>query len=587
MIFTMDSLYYGHRNSHPPIKKWRQRVLVKYNCLDSMEKEFSEDNKPENPSDEQEKPKTLGSGFVTSILGEGGAAVVYEIWNPQFEIHRAVKLWRPIVSEKDFQRFETEIKITSKLDHPNIVEIHTVGEWNGLPYIEMERIDGLSLQQILRTHGSLPPVVAVAIMIFICRALNYAHQEEFSLYGRKRKGVIHCDIKPANIMITRNGVVKLMDFGIANPTNVSLHTAADRVTGSLQYMAPEQIRSKQVDARTDIYSIGVVLYEILSGTKAFPSKQLLEVIEKRKANDYVPLDQFCTNLPKRYYRMVATCMQPQPEDRYQQVQELQKELTAIFKSLSHSDPEAVLQQFLEGGTVPVHKIQISRQILIPAVAAIVPTFLLIITVVAAILKVKNSDEQTILAQKLVIETQNTIPPFIIAPPETVITTVTDTIIMHPKGSSKGSGNALPPIKKPVISRETELLNKLESLVNQGNLAQALKLFGQQTVNDGAFYSQYARCLYESSEWQKAYEMAERSVLVPSKRVSIEYRKGQQVQYKAKYFSYLFDKEQTNATARSAITAWWDVREYFDGTARATFAESEINRLSAFIGESGK
>jgi len=572
-------------------------MMGKLNCLEYMAKlHTTEERLTERPA-EEERPKTLGSGFVTSALGEGGAAIVYEIWNPKLEIHRAVKLWRPNVSEKDLQRFETEIKITSKLDHPNIVEIHSVGEWNGLPYIEMERIDGQSLQQILRSNGSLPPVVAIAIMIFICRALNYAHQEVFNLYGKKRKGVIHCDIKPANIMITRGGIVKLMDFGIANPTNVSLHTAADRVTGSLQYMAPEQIRSKQVDARTDIYSVGVVLYEMLSGTKAFPSKQLLDVIEKRKMNDYIPLNQFCINLPRRFYRMVATCMQLQPEERYQGVQEVIKDLTSVFRTLSHDDPQAVIQQFLEGGTVPTHKIQVSRQVLIPTLAGVVPTILLIITLIVVVLKTTSKKHDTSLppvAEAVVPIAQTevaveSVPPEMpppqpeaqeVAPPATAVITAEE-IAVPPVATP-----SITPVKK-AAPPPPDRLSYLESLVEQGNLGVAIKQFEKQTIPDGAYYSMYARCLYESGEWEKAYEMAEIADKTPSRKIAAPARKGQYTLYKAKYFSHLFDNQQTQSNARSAITAWWEVREFFDGSAKATFAESEINRLSAYIGESGE
>ena len=554
---------------------------------------------------EQETPKTLGSGFVTSVLGEGGAAVVYEIWNPKLEIHRAVKLWRPNVSEKDLQRFETEIKITSKLDHPNIVEIHTVGEWNGLPFIEMERVDGMSLQQILRTNGSLPPVVTVAIMIYICRALLYAHQEEFSLYGRKRKGVIHCDIKPANIMITRHGVVKLMDFGIANPTNVSLHTDPDKVTGSLQYMAPEQIRSKPLDARTDIYSLGVVLYEILSGTKAFPSKQLLDVIQKRKANDYVPLSQFCVNLPKKFYKMVATCMELQPEDRYQDVADLMKVLTSLFKRYSHEDPQLIIQQYVETGTVPQHKIHISRQMLMPIVAAVIPTVLLIITLVFMLTRGDKDDDTPVTAFKSTsveevvtmetsapeeaikdevseVQAEEQIEPAPEPEPKPAPITVVKTA---PRRRPARKAVAPRPKVVPVPTPAPDPLTELEALVESGNLSAALKKCNAKRINDGAYYSLYARCLYESGEWDKAYEMAEVATKVPSKRMSGRHRKGQYLLYKAKAHSVRYDRLQSREAAQTAISSWWEVREHFDGTAqsaKASFAESEINRISTAL-----
>lgn len=567
--------------------------------MPSMMSDFSNRKKGQ----EQETPKTLGSGFVTSVLGEGGAAVVYEIWNPKLEIHRAVKLWRPNVSEKDLQRFETEIKITSKLDHPNIVEIHTVGEWNGLPFIEMERIDGISLQQILRTNGSLPPVVAIAIMIFISRALIYAHQEEFSLYGRKRKGVIHCDIKPANIMITRHGVVKLMDFGIANPTNVSLHTDPDKVTGSLQYMAPEQIRSHQLDARTDIYSVGVVLYEMLSGTKAFPSKQLLDVIQKRKANDYVPLSQFCVNLPKKFYKLVTTCMELQPEERYQNVTDLMKMLTSLFKRYSHEDPQLIIQQYIETGTIPQHKIHISRQMLVPIIAAVIPSILLLITLAVLMSRTKWSKESQTATLPLKSgtvadrvdttvsssgdvrkEVSREEPQQLKKSPEPapieVVPPRPKRIARKKVGKKARTAKAI-----PVPSPPPDQLTILENLVESGNLNAALKRFKAQRINDGAYYSLYARCLYESGEWEKAFEMAEVATRVPSNRISGTKREGRYLLYKAKAHSVRYDRLQTREAAQKAIASWWEVRDHFDGTsesAKASFAESEINRLSTAL-----
>ncbi|MBN1306875.1 MAG: protein kinase [Chitinispirillaceae bacterium] len=553
-------------------------------------------------TEDKDKPKTLGSGFVTSVLGEGGAAIVYEIWNPKLEIHRAVKLWRPNLSEKDLQRFETEIKITSKLDHPNIVEIHTVGEWNGLPYIEMERIDGLSLQQTLKANGALPPAVAVAITIFICRALLYAHQEEFSLYGRKRKGVIHCDIKPANIMITRSGIVKLMDFGIANPTNVSLHTDPDKVTGSLQYMAPEQIRSHKVDPRTDIYAIGVVLYEMLSGTKAFPSRQLLEVIEKRKSNDHVPLNQFCINLPRRIYRLVATCMEVSPEDRYQNINELMKMLMTIYKKLSSEDPQTVIQRYVEAGTVPPRKIRISRQMMVPVVAGVIPTVVLIATVAFFITNTRRAvDNPPPAAPRHLKEAQTPGQQ-----PTQPSMTATASASATPPAAAASPAPAPPPPQRPQQRKNlsavptaasvrkksraasvADPLAVLEALVEKGNLSAALRRFEARTIDDGAYYSLYARCLYESGEWKKAYETAEISTRIPSGRMTERSRMGQFLLYKAKYLSALYDTSPSREAAQAAIDGWWKVREHFDGTsesAKATFAESEIGRISKILND---
>jgi hypothetical protein len=120
------------------------------------------------------KPLPLGSGTINSILGIGGMSNVYEIWNAHLEVKRAVKLLHPNYTTDSKQRFETEIKITAKLDHPNIVEIHAVGEWNGLPFIEMEKIDGVTLEKLITDRGGLPMEVCTSIGLLVGRALRYA-----------------------------------------------------------------------------------------------------------------------------------------------------------------------------------------------------------------------------------------------------------------------------------------------------------------------------------------------------------------------------------------------------------------------------
>ena len=159
----------------------------------------------------------LGSGKIECILGTGGMARVYKIWNEELEVHRAVKILLPNSRKELIKRFETEVKITAKLHHPNIIEIYSVGKWNGLPYIEMEIVDGMTLETLISRYGKLPPEVCCGIGIQVADALTYAHNQEFFLYGKTYKGVIHRDLKPANIMITNNGVLKLMDFGIGRP----------------------------------------------------------------------------------------------------------------------------------------------------------------------------------------------------------------------------------------------------------------------------------------------------------------------------------------------------------------------------------
>ncbi|MDO5576624.1 MAG: serine/threonine-protein kinase, partial [Fibrobacter sp.] len=293
-------------------------------------------------------PEEIGSGVVRSVLGKGGAAVVYEIWNKKLEISRAVKLWRPFLSEKVLNRFETEIKITAKLHHPNIVEIHNVGEWQGLPFIEMEKIEGLSLKELLKKRGAFPPEVSLAVAISICRALTYAHNHVYNLSERRFRGVTHCDIKPANIMVGIDGIVKLMDFGIAHPANVPKESDQNKITGSLQYMSPEQLGSRKIDPRTDIFSLGVVFYEMVSGSKAFPAQSFDDLIVKRNKNDFVPLESFCKDVSPKIRTIISKCMEVDADSRYATSNMLLQDLERAYRKLTSIPPEQIISRFMNG-----------------------------------------------------------------------------------------------------------------------------------------------------------------------------------------------------------------------------------------------
>ncbi|MBN1980477.1 MAG: serine/threonine protein kinase, partial [Chitinivibrionales bacterium] len=187
---------------------------------------------PLDPGNQQSPSIKIGSGYVTAVLGKGGMATVFEIWNSDLEIYRAIKLIHPSASEADRKRFETEIKIMAKLSHPSIIEIHATGRWNELPFIEMEKIQGKTLKELLEEQGAFPMEVCAATGILISSALSYAHTHEYALYGKNYCGIIHRDLKPSNIMVSDNGSVKLMDFGIARPIDTSIHTLSGSVIGT-------------------------------------------------------------------------------------------------------------------------------------------------------------------------------------------------------------------------------------------------------------------------------------------------------------------------------------------------------------------
>jgi serine/threonine protein kinase len=293
------------------------------------------------------KPIAMGSGIITSLISSGGMAIIYEIWNQELEVKRAIKLLHPDHSKESEDRFQTEIKITAKLHHPNIVEIYGVGKWNDLPYIEMERIDGLTLEKLIVDTGGLPVEVCASIGIMIGRALNYSHNQDYQIYGKKYHGIIHRDLKPGNVMVTNSGVVKLMDFGIAKPLTASTRTMEGVVMGTMQYLAPEQLDGKDVDERADIYSLGSVVYEMLTGARAFPEQNLGKLVTDKLNNNYVALEGYSRKIPSALCGLVHKCLRYEKEKRVQNALEFLRSLGQIHKSLDQKSPEQILAQFMK------------------------------------------------------------------------------------------------------------------------------------------------------------------------------------------------------------------------------------------------
>ncbi len=297
------------------------------------------------PDGKQQIP--LGSGVITGILGEGGMARVYRVWNQKLELFRAIKVIFPTESAELMERFETEIKISAKLHHPNIVETYIVGEWNGLPYIEMELVDGISLETLIEKYGSVPPVVCIAIGCQVACALAYAHSEEFLIYGRTYKGIIHRDLKPANIMISKNGVVKLMDFGIARPSEVHLHTVSGYIVGTLPYLSPEQIAESEIDHRSDIYSLGTILYEALTGEKTFPQQTVHNLMRMKILHSYRKVDSYSIEVPPELKKAIEKCLRHDKKKRFETSKELELSLKDIFRTISTESINSVLSQYIE------------------------------------------------------------------------------------------------------------------------------------------------------------------------------------------------------------------------------------------------
>lgn len=258
--------------------------------------------------------QSLGRYHILEQLGEGGMAVVYKAYDTRLEQDVAVKVIRirnlaPSTVPRALIRFEREAKALGKLNHPHIVKVTDYGEFEGQPFLVMPYIPGGTLKQHLSCNP-LPWPQAMKLLIPIARALSYAHQQ----------GIIHRDIKPSNILLTESGDPLLTDFGVAKILNEEATidvTGTNATVGTPDYMAPEQATSKLVDARADVYALGIVLYELVTGRRPFQADTPMAVILKQ-INDPLPRPSlFVPDLPNPTESILIKALAKRPQDRYQ------------------------------------------------------------------------------------------------------------------------------------------------------------------------------------------------------------------------------------------------------------------------------
>jgi beta-lactam-binding protein with PASTA domain/tRNA A-37 threonylcarbamoyl transferase component Bud32 len=255
------------------------------------------------------EPDTIIDGRyrVLRRLGSGGMADVYCAEDQQLGRKVALKvLYRRFAEDQQFvERFRREASAAAGLQHPSIVGIFDRGEWDGTYYIAMEFIEGRSLKEIIRGRGPAPPDAATDIAVQILRALRFAH----------RRGVVHRDIKPHNVLIDDEGRVKVADFGIAR-AGASDMTETGSIMGTAQYLSPEQAQGRPVDARSDLYSVGIVLYEMLTGRVPFDAESAVTVALMQVSSEAVPPSELNPAIPPALEAVVLRAMAKEPERRF-------------------------------------------------------------------------------------------------------------------------------------------------------------------------------------------------------------------------------------------------------------------------------
>ena len=260
------------------------------------------------------EPDTLIDGRYRIVrkLGSGGMADVYMAEDQQLGRRVALKvLHRRFAEDEQFvERFRREASSAAGLSHPNVVAIFDRGEWDGTYYISMELVEGRTLKEIVREKGPAPPEAAVDLTLQILRAARYAHQH----------GIVHRDIKPHNVLIDQDGRVRVTDFGIARAGTSDI-TETGSVMGTAQYLSPEQAQGRPVDERADLYAIGIVLYELLTGQVPFDADSPVTVALKQVSEMPVPPAEVVPSIPPAIDAVVLHALEKDPDRRWQNADE--------------------------------------------------------------------------------------------------------------------------------------------------------------------------------------------------------------------------------------------------------------------------
>ena len=263
---------------------------------------------------------------IKEIIGVGGMAVVYKAFDNQENRVVAVKILKEeFISNEEFvRRFKNESKAIAMLSHPNIVKVYDVSFGDLIQYIVMEYIDGITLKEYIEREGSLRWKDAVHFTIQILKGLQHAHD----------KGIVHRDVKPQNIMVLPDGTIKVTDFGIARFARSEQRTITDKAIGSVHYISPEQARGERTDEKTDIYSVGVILYEMLTGRLPFQAESAVSVAIMQLQREPQLPTEINGSIPLGLEQITMHAMQKSPERRYQSASEMLCDLGAFRKDPS-------------------------------------------------------------------------------------------------------------------------------------------------------------------------------------------------------------------------------------------------------------
>lgn len=280
---------------------------------------------------------------VEELLGEGGMGTVYRATDTLLQRSVAVKILHPhlVRDTTFFERFRNEAILSAKLNHSNVAVLYNFLRDQNDNFMVMEYVDGMNLEKLLKQNGGLPLESVLKILIQTLDGLHHAHE----------KGILHRDIKPANLMLTREGIIKLMDFGIARMVGSQRLTRADRIVGTLEYMAPELLDGSEPSVQSDLYAIGVLMYELLSSKMPFEASTDSTLITQILTKKPIPLRNRIGTLPKKIEDILDTLLNKKPEKRFESAHDL-RNILSTFVSPGRVVPQSLQPQKVAVNVAP-------------------------------------------------------------------------------------------------------------------------------------------------------------------------------------------------------------------------------------------
>jgi serine/threonine-protein kinase len=268
-------------------------------------------------------------------LGRGGMGIVFQAHDKQLNEQVAIKVLSPLLSKNTeaLERLKREVSSARRVTHQNIIRIHDISESNGLHFVSMEYFAGTTLREIIKRDGACSLIKGAQIALQICAGVENAHKQ----------GVVHRDLKSQNVIVNGTGDLKIIDFGLASSAHMEGMTATGLILGTPEYMAPEQVAGKKADERADIYSLGIILYEIFTGKLPFSGDSAIAIGFKQLRDAPQPPREVKSQIPMELETIILKALQKDPDDRYASMSEMRSDLEAAFNTSVPGELQSELQ----------------------------------------------------------------------------------------------------------------------------------------------------------------------------------------------------------------------------------------------------